>query len=82
MKFISECSLSEIISQLQNQEITPEYLIDELCDKLDRWDSKIKSFLPETNRRGRLQQDINKLYHKFPDPCGRISQKVHPVGQH
>ena len=80
MKFISECSLSEIISQLQNQEITPEYLIDELCDKLDRWDSKIKSFLPETNRRGRLQQDINKLYHKFPDPQNRPILFGIPIG--
>ena len=80
MKFISVCSLSEIISQLQNQEITPEHLIDELCDKLDKWDSKIKAFLPEPNRRERLHQDLKKLYHKFPDPYDRPILFGIPIG--
>ena len=80
MKFVSECSLSEVISQLRKQEITPEHLIDELCDKLDKWDSKIHAFLPEPNRRGRLQQDLKKLYHKFPDPNKRPILFGIPIG--
>ncbi|MEA2096997.1 MAG: amidase [Candidatus Cloacimonadota bacterium] len=72
--------MSEIISQLLKQEITPEHLIDELCDKLDKWDSKIHAFLPEPNRRGRLQQDLKKLYHKFPDPNKRPILFGIPIG--
>lgn len=80
MKFISECSLSKTISQLQKKELSPEKLIDELCDKLEKWDSKIKTFLPETNRRKRLQQDLKKLYHKFPDPLERPILFGIPIG--
>ncbi len=80
MKFISECSLSKIISQIQNKELSPEKLIDELCDKLEKWDSMIKAFLPETNRRERLQQDLKKLYHKFPEPQDRPILFGIPVG--
>lgn len=80
MKYISECSLSKIIFQLQNKELSPEKLIDELCDKLEKWDSKIKAFLPETNRRKRLQQDLKKLYQKFPDPRERPLFFGIPIG--
>ena len=80
MKFISDCSLSEIISQIQTKELTPEKLIDDLCDKLDKWDSKIKSFLPEINRRERLKRDLKKLYQKFPDPQDRPILFGIPIG--
>ena len=80
MKFISECSLSEVISQLQNKELTPQKLIDDLCDKLDKWDTKIKAFLPETNRRERLHQDLKELYHNFPDPNERPILFGVPIG--
>jgi len=80
VKFASECSLSKIISQLQSKELTPEKLIDELCDKLEKWDSKIKAFLPEIDRRERLHQDLIKLYHKFPDPADRPILFGIPIG--
>ena len=80
MKFISECSLSKVISQLQNKELTPQKLIDDLCDKLDKWDSKINAFLPEPNRRERLHNELNKLYHKFPDPQDRPVLFGIPIG--
>ena len=80
MKFISECSLSKVIYQLQNKELTSEKLIDEICDKLDKWDSKINAFLLEINRRGRLHLDLKKLYHKFPDPEERPILFGIPIG--
>jgi len=80
MKFISDCSLSKTISQLQNKKLTPEKLIDNLCDKLDKWDSKIKTFLPEPNRRECLQQDLKKIYKKFPDPEKRPILFGIPIG--
>ncbi len=80
MKFISECSLSEVISQLQNKELTPQKLIDDLCDKLEKWDSKIKAFLPEANRRERLHRDLKELYHNFPDPSERPILFGIPIG--
>ena len=80
MKFVSECSLSEVISQLQNKELTPQILIDDLCDKLEKWDTRIKAFLPETNRRERLHQELKELYHNFPDPNERPILFGIPIG--
>lgn len=80
MKFISECSLSEVISQLQNKELTPEKLIDDLCDKLEKWDSKIKALLPETDRRERLHQELKELYQKFPNSEERPILFGIPIG--
>ena len=80
MKFVSECSLSEVISQLQNKELTPQILIDDLCDKLGKWDKRIKAFLPEINRRERLHQELKELYHNFPDPNERPILFGIPIG--
>jgi len=80
MKFISECSLSKTISQLHNRELTPEKLINNLCDKLDKWDSKIKAFLPEPTRRERLHQDLELLYQKFPNANERPVLFGIPIG--
>ena len=73
MKYISECSLSEIISKLRKKELTPEKLIDDLCDKLDKLDTKIHAFLPERDRRERLHNELKQLYQKFFD------QKTRPI---
>lgn len=80
MKFISECSLSDVILKLQTAKLTPENLIDELCNKLDNWDLKIKAFLPEKNRRKRLHNDLQKLYKKFPDSQHRPLLFGIPIG--
>ncbi len=80
MKYISECSLSKIIYQLQGNELTPEKLIDELCDKIEKWDGKVKAFLPEQGRRTRLQKDVDELYDKFPNPDSRPDLFGIPVG--
>ncbi len=73
MKYISKCSLSETIFQLRKKELAPEKLIDDLCDKLDKWDSIIKAFLPERDRQKRLHKELKQLYQKFPE------QKTRPI---
>ncbi len=78
--FISECSLSKIISQLQKMELTPENLVDELCDKIDRWDANIQAFIPELDRRERLHKDVKELYKQFPNPDSRPVMFGIPVG--
>lgn len=80
MKFISECSLSKIVSQLNKAELSSEELINELCDKLDEWDVSIKAFLPESGRRERLMQDLKNLYSKFPIPDERPILFGLPIG--
>jgi len=80
MKYISDCSLSEIIFKLQEKELTPEKLIDELCDKLDKWDTKIHAFLPENNRRERLHNELEQIYQKFPDQETRPILFGIPIG--
>jgi len=78
--FVSECSLSEVISQLQNKELTPQKFIDDLCNKLERWDPKIKAFLPESDRKMRLHDDLKLLYRKYPDPEKRPKLFGIPIG--
>jgi len=80
MKYISDCSLSAIIEQFQTGALTPELLIDNLCDKLDSWDNQVKAFLPEAGRRERLKQDLQELYTKFPDPENRPPLFGIPIG--
>ncbi|MCD6330113.1 MAG: amidase [Candidatus Cloacimonetes bacterium] len=65
MNYISECSLSTLITEIRQGKITTEQLVDELCDKLDKWDSKIHAFLPEIGRRTRLQNDLKALNKQF-----------------
>ncbi|MDA3872106.1 MAG: amidase [Candidatus Marinimicrobia bacterium] len=73
MKYISNNSLSKIIAKIQSKELTPDNLINDLCDKIDKWDFNIKAFLPEPNRRKRLHQDLKELYQKLPN------QKERPI---
>ncbi|MBN2017751.1 MAG: amidase [Candidatus Cloacimonetes bacterium] len=80
MKYLSECSLSTIINQINQGSITPEKLIEDLCDKLDTWDSAIHAFLPEKGRRKRLNKDIKELYERFPDPKDRAVLFGIPIG--
>ncbi len=80
MKYLSECSLSKIIDEMQKGDISSENLIDSLCDKLDKWNDKIKAFLPEKNRRKRLHQDLKELYLKFPNPQERPILFGIPIG--
>lgn len=80
MKYISDCSLASLIDRLQNRDLTPELLIDELCDKLAEWDDKVKAFLPEPNRRDRLKLDLGKLYEEYPDPEKRPVLFGIPIG--
>jgi len=80
MRYISECSLSSIISQIKSGELSPENLIDDLCDKLDKWDTKVRAFLPELNRRKRLHMELSELYNKFPIPEERPVLFGIPIG--
>jgi len=80
MKYISECSLSKLIFQIQYKELSPERLINNLCDKLDKWNPKIEAFLPEAGRRERLLKDLAELYQKFPDTDSRPILFGIPIG--
>lgn len=80
MRYISDCSLSTIISEIKKGKITPEQLIDELLDKVDTWDSHIHALLPENGRRERLQHDLIALYQRYPDRKKRPVLFGIPVG--
>lgn len=71
MKYLSDCSLSDIATQIKNRKLSPSKLIDQLCNRLDNWDGIVKAFLPESDRRSRLHHDLEKLNHTFPDPDKR-----------
>jgi len=76
----SNNSLIKVISDLKNNKFSIAELLDEICEKLVVEDNIIKSFLPEPNRRQRLQKDLDKLYSRFPDPKKRPLLFGIPVG--
>ena len=45
--------------------------INTVCDRLDRYDSEIESFLPETGRRERLLKEAELLEKAYPEPAKR-----------
>ena len=57
-----------------------ELRFQEKYSSLKNQEVSLKTFLPEPNRRERLQQDLKKLYQKFPDPEERPVLFGIPVG--
>ncbi len=45
--------------------------INEVCDRLEKYDSDILSFLPEQGRRERLLKEAEMLYEIYPEPANR-----------
>ncbi|KQC06319.1 MAG: hypothetical protein APR54_01850 [Candidatus Cloacimonas sp. SDB] len=75
-----DSSLIKVISGLKNNKFSIEKMLDDVCEKLTVEDSIVKSILPEPNRRRRLQNDLEKLYSRYPDTKQRPLLFGIPIG--
>jgi len=65
--FISSDLLSEIAPALRNNQLNLLEYIDRICKRLDEYECKIQSLVPEANRNARLKEEAKILLRKFPD---------------
>ncbi len=54
--------------------------IDELCARIEQMNPQIEAFLPEEDRRARLQQDARLLQARYPDSANRPPLYGIPIG--
>jgi len=71
--YLHPAPLSRIARDLGSGTLDLKEYIDAACDRLDRYDSAVESFLPESNRRERLLQEADSLQQLYPEPVNRPS---------
>lgn len=75
-----EARLVEIARSLRGDQRSVTEYATELCDRLDETEPEIEAFVPEDNRRARLQRDAAALETRHPDPASRGPLHGVPVG--
>jgi len=79
-KMIAHAPLAPAAEDLQTGRIPlPEY-IDQLCDRIDAYETEIQALLPEPGRRERLHREAEELLARYPKPAGRPPLFGVPVG--
>lgn len=73
-------SLTATAAALRSGQLDPFAYIDTICEWLDTVDPQLHAFLPEKDRRGRLQAEVAALQERFPDPLSRPALYCIPVG--
>ncbi len=63
--------LAKISEDLVNGTLDLKQYINEVCDRLERDDIKVESFLPEQGRRERLMKEADSLQQSYPEPEDR-----------
>ncbi len=71
--YLYPAPLAKIAKDLVSGELDLKEYINEVCDRLDRDDEKVESFLPESGRRERLLKEAEMLEKIYPEPGNRPS---------
>ncbi len=58
---IESIPLAETAERLRRDETDLETYVDDVCDRLDRVDPGLRAFVPESDRRGRLSDSVDRL---------------------
>ncbi|MGM0652490.1 MAG: amidase [Bacillota bacterium] len=69
--YLKPAPLAKISRELKSGELDLKSYINQTCDRLEKYDSEIQSFLPEENRRERLLKEAEQLEQLHPDPAKR-----------
>lgn len=77
---IQPAPLVATASALRSGQLDLLSYLNELCDRIDAYDSEIQALLPEANRRGRLLDEAKTLQARFPEPSQRPLLYGIPVG--
>src|SRR6266566_7607570 len=54
--------------------------LDDVCDRIDEFDTLVQAFMPEADQRVRLKTEAIALQARFPDPATRPPLYSIPVG--
>ncbi len=71
--YLHPAPLGPIARDLSSGALDLKEYINAVCDRLDKYDSEIESFLPEENRRKRLLEEADSLQRLYPKPENRLS---------
>lgn len=72
--------LAPTAAALRNGTLDLSSYIDELCDRIDQMNPLLEALLPEEGRRARLQNDVQALQARYPDPASRPPLYGIPIG--
>lgn len=78
--YISEMPLSQTIKQINDGNLDPEDLVNQICDRIDAFDRIIQSFLPEPGRRQRMLHDAALLKLKYKGKTKKPALYGIPIG--
>lgn len=71
MTNLNPAALATDVEQLRSGQMELHSYIDTMCDRLEKVDAAIHAFLPEENRRQRLQSEAAELLAQYPEPAAR-----------
>ena len=80
MNYSFPLSLSRSVSDLRNGTLDLEDYLNGICDRVEKTDPVISSFLPEPGRRERLIKEAKILKQQYPDPSDRPVLYGIPIG--
>jgi Asp-tRNA(Asn)/Glu-tRNA(Gln) amidotransferase A subunit family amidase len=69
--YLSSAALARIAGDLVSGTLDLTDYIIKTCDRLERYDSEIESFLPESGRRERLLREADSLKKAYPEAAKR-----------
>jgi Asp-tRNA(Asn)/Glu-tRNA(Gln) amidotransferase A subunit family amidase len=69
--FINSAPLALSVEKLRAGHIDLLAYVDEMCDRLEKLDTRIEAMLPEPDRRGRVRSEAKELQARYPDPTSR-----------
>ena len=78
--FTKILKLSETAAKLRNGELDLFSFINDLCDRIEKFEPEILSLLSEENRRERLLNEAKQLLQKYPDKNNRPLFFGIPIG--
>lgn len=77
---IAPARLASTAAALRANEVDLLDYIRQVCDRLDAVDDQIHAFLPEPERRARLEREVQALLRRYPTPKDRPPLFGIPVG--
>ena len=68
---LQQASLFETAAALRSGKLDLLEYVDQVCTRLEQFDTQIESFLPEPDRQTRLHSEALALQKRFPEPQSR-----------
>jgi Asp-tRNA(Asn)/Glu-tRNA(Gln) amidotransferase A subunit family amidase len=63
--------LAATVESLRGGQVALISYVDEMCDRIEKFDTQVEAILPEPDRRSRLHAEAMELQQRFPNPGDR-----------